>query len=341
MIGIISDLHFKPNLSYSDYIENGRKEEEKEILNFIVKSFKDCKKIVFMGDLLNGRNNSAEVIKKLVNFIEKFEKKEVYIISGNHEKSADGRTSLDFLKEIKNQYFDCPKWNIITNKIEVFDDLVFCPNLSKPELKAKNNKDGKKRIMKMLPEGKILFHHYAMSGSKTGTGALADMFDEIVLDKEVLRKKYNLVVGGHIHSPQVDGNVIVTGSIFTNEVGEIDKYIWKISEDTLKVEQIRLPGRGIIKIEDPKEKDLEKIPPNSIVKVILTDPKLKNKIGELKEKLKKFDAYIFLEHYPSERKKVHFEEGMLEFDILQLLKLYAIEKKIPLEKLIKSFELIK
>ena len=341
MIGVISDLHLKPNLSYSDYIEDGRKGEEKEILDFIVKSFKDCKKIVFIGDLLNGRNNSAEVIKKLVNFIERFEKKEVYIISGNHEKSADGKTSLDFLKEIKNQYFDCPKWNVITNKVEVFDGLVFCPNLSKPELKAKNNEDGKKKIMKMLPEGKMLFHHYAMSGSKTGTGAMTEMFDEIVLDKNVLKKKYNLVVGGHVHHPQEDKNVIVTGSVFTNEVGETNKYIWKIQEDDGTFDKIKLPGRAIVKVENPTGNVLEKIKKDSIVKVIFTDPKLKSKIKETKEKLKKFDAYILLEQFPSERKKVHFEEGMLEFDIEKLLEVYAKQKKVEIKKLRAAFELIK
>jgi UDP-2,3-diacylglucosamine pyrophosphatase LpxH len=336
MIGVISDLHFRPSLAYSDYIEDGRKGEEKEILDFIVKSFKDCKKIVFIGDLLNGRNNNAEVIKKLVNFIERFEKKEIYIISGNHEKSADGKTSLDFLKEIKNS-----KWNIITDKIEVFDDLVFCPNLSKPELKTKNNKAGEKKIMEMLPDGKMLFHHYAMSGSKTGTGAMTEMFDEIVLDKNILKKKYNLVVGGHIHHPQEDGNVIVTGSVFTNEVGETDKYIWKIQENDGTFDKIKLPGRDIIKVENPTENDFKKISKNSIVKVILTDPKLKDKIEELKKKLKKFDAYILLEQFPSERKKVHFEEGMLEFDIEKLLEVYAKQKKVEIKKLRAAFELIK
>ena len=336
MIGVISDLHLKPNLSYSDYIEDGRKGEEKEILDFIVNGFKDCKKIVFIGDLLNGRNNSAEVIKKLVNFIEKFEKKEIYIISGNHEKSADGKTSLDFLKEIKNS-----KWNIITDKIEIFDDLVFCPNLSKPELKAKNNEAGKKKIMKMLPEGKILFHHYAMSGSKTGTGAMTEMFDEIVLDKNILKKKYNLVVGGHIHHPCIDENVIVTGSIFTNEVGENSKCIWKINEEDVTFEQIKLPGRDIIKVENPDDVILKEFKEDSIVKVILTDPRLKDRIEELKEKLKKFDAYILLEQFPNKRKKVHFEEGMLEFDIEKLLEVYAKQKKVEIKKLRAAFELIK
>jgi DNA repair exonuclease SbcCD nuclease subunit len=335
MIGVISDLHLKPNLSYSDYIEGGRKGEEKEILDFIVYSFKDVDKIVFIGDLLHSRTNSPEVIRKLVEFIERFEGKEIYIINGNHEVLSGGSTTLDFLKEIKN-----PKWHIIT-KIEVFDDLVFCPYLSNPELKAKNNEAGKKKIMGMLPDGKILFHHYAMSKSKTSTGASTEMFDEIILNRDILRKKYNLVIGGHIHRPQEDGNVIVTGSVFTNEVGETDKYIWKVNEEDGTFDGIKLPGRSIVKVENPDNVILEELKKDSIVKVILTDPKLKNKIEELKEKLKKFDAYILLEQFPSERKKVHFEEGMLEFDIKKLLEVYAKQKKVNIKKLKVAFELIK
>ena len=61
----------------------------------------------------------------------------------------------------------------------------------------------------------------------------------------------------------------------------------------------------------------------------------------MKKKLKKFDAYILLEQFPNERKKVHFEEGMLEFDIEKLLETYAKIKKVDIRKLKVAFELIK
>lgn len=334
MLGIISDLHLKQNLSYSDLIKDGREKEEKEILDFVVASLSDCEKIVFVGDLFHSRTNSSEVVRKLVNFIEKFGGKEVYIISGNHCKLSNGKTSLDFLKEIKN-----PKWHIITN-IEKIEDFVFCPFLSKSELEVKENEAGKKKIMGMLPEGKILFHHYAMTGSKTGTGALADMFDEIVLDRNVLKKKFDLTVGGHIHSSNFKENVIVTGSIFTDQINEKEKFIWKIDENTLKVKQIKLPCREIHGLENPVDNDFDKIPVQSIVKVVLTDPKLKDKIEGIKEKLKKFDASVLLEQFPSERKKAHFDDKLLDFGILQLLEIYAKQKKVDIKKLKKAFELI-
>ena len=336
MIGVISDLHFKPSLSYSDYIKDGRKEEEKEILDFIVDSFKDCDKIVFVGDLLNGRNNSSEVLKRLVKFIERFENKNIYIISGTHEKSADGKTSLDFLKEIKN-----PKWRIITDKIEEIDGMVFCPTFTKPELKVKNNEDGKIKLMKMLPDGNILFTHYSISGSFTGSGVSTEIFDEIVLDRKEISDKYDLVVSGHIHSPNYANNVIITGSIFMNEVNEDRKSIWIVNEKNYLVKELKLPGRDIIKVENPTDNDFKKIKKSSIVKVILTDPKFKRKINDTKEKLKKFDAFILLEQFPKERKKIHFEEGMLEFSIEELLEIYAKQKKVDIKKIKTAFELIK
>lgn len=334
MIGVISDLHFRPLLSYSDHIKDGRKGEEKEILDFIVKSFKDCKKIVFIGDLLNSRTNSPEVIRKLVEFIEKFDGKEIYIINGNHCKLSDGKTTLDFLKEVRN-----PRWNIMT-EITKIGDMVFCPNISKSELGVKSNEAGKKKIMKMLPEGKILFHHYAMTESKTGTGAMAEIFDEIVLDRNELKKRFKLTVGGHVHLPSSKENVIVTGSIFTSTINEKEKYIWEVDEKTLAVKQIKLPCREIHGLENPIIDELEKIPKNSIVKVIMTDPKLKDKIEEIKKELKKFDGNILLEQFPSKRKRAHFDGNLLEFDILQLLEIYAKLKKVDSRKLKATFKLI-
>lgn len=335
MIGIVSDLHLRQSLPYSDSVKGGREKEEKEILDFIVETFKDVKKVIFIGDLFHNKTNSPEVIRKLVEFIERFAGKEVYIINGNHEILSGGKTTIDFLKEIKN-----PKWRVLTS-IEKINDLVFCPYLTKAYFGAKNNEAGRKEIMKSLPEGRILFHHYAMSGSKTNTGALADMFDEIVLDRNELKKKFNLVVGGHLHRADAEDGVIVTGSIFNFEINEKKKYIWKVEEKDGTFEQVLLPGREIHGLENPTDDDLKKIPKNSIVKITLTDLKLKNKIEELKEKLKKFDAFILMERFPSERKKVHFEEGMLEFSIEKLLEVYAKQKKVEIKKLKEAFELIK
>jgi DNA repair exonuclease SbcCD nuclease subunit len=334
----IGDLHMKDFLSYSDYIKDNRVTEEQEVLEFIVKQASDCSSIVFMGDQLNGRINPPQVIKKLVNFLERFENKELIILAGNHEKSGDGKSAIDFLKEVKNK-----RWIIVSDNLYTLGHKVFCPYFTKAELEAKDNKDATSKIMKKIKDnpGTILFIHHIISDS-LNAGIKVNLFPEAVLPKKKLEELYKLVIGGHIHTPQEMEKIIVTGSVFNNEVGETEKYIWKLNEKTLKAEKIKLPGRGVYKFENPTDKDL-KIPKESIIKVTITKKMTIAEINELKEKLKKFDAYILLEHLPKERKKIHLEDdgNMLEFDIPQLLKIYAEEKKVDINKLKQAFELIR
>ena len=338
LIGIIGDPHFKEVLGYSDYISDGRKEEEKEILDFIAESLSDCNTIVFLGDQFHARSSSSHIVKKLLGFLERFDGKEIYIRSGNHDKLANGRSTMDFLEEVKNK-----KWNIITRKVLCKDSMVFCPYFSRTEVDAEDNTEASKKIMEMLDGGDFLFIHHALTGTSNESGLKVDFFPEPVLPKSKLEQKYKKVFGGHIHSPQIKGNTIVAGSIFNNEVGETQKYIWKLNKDTTEVEQIKLPGRGIYKLENPSDKDLDKIDKGNIVKVILTKKLDAPKLGELKEKLGEFDAYLLLEQVPSERKRVHFKKGekLLEFSTDQLLETYAKMKDVDLNKLKKGFELIK
>lgn len=333
---VIGDLHFKQSLGYADYLKYGREKEQKEILDFIIDTSINCQKIIFLGDIFNGRNNPSTVIKEATNFIERFEYKELFLISGNHDLSADGQTAIDYLKEIKNK-----NWHIITDKIEQIGNFTFCPYFTKAQLEVKNDEDGQKKIMEQLSGGDILFVHFAISDSLANGGMSTNLFKEIVLPKSELEKKYKLVISGHIHNPCANGKTIIAGSIFNNEISETQKYIWKIDENTLAVEQIKLPGRPIIKLENPSVEDFNKLDKSSIIKVVFTDKKLKNNIDEIKKEIKKFDAGLILEQYPQERKKLHFENGMLEFSVEQLLEVYGKQKKIDITKLKSAYELIK
>jgi len=338
MIGIISDFHLKEQLSYNEYIDDGREQEEQNILNFIVNSFKDCKSIVFIGDIFDSRTPSSTVIKKFVNFIEQFNKKKLYIVAGNHDKLYCGKkSSLDFLKEVKGK-----NWHIITDEITNIDDFTFVPYFSRQQLEVETNEKAEKLLMERLKPNKILFVHHAISGSKTNS-VMTDLFNEIVLPKKELEKKFKLVVGGHIHNPSISNNTIITGSIFTNDVNETEKYIWKLNTDTLENEQIKLPCRPIYKLENPTDKEIEELPKNAIVKTVITKKLSAIKMGELKDKLKKFDAYILVEQIKGERKKLHYSEGesLLEMSINKLLEIYSKEKGISLSKLLNGFELIK
>ena len=335
-IGIIGDLHFTDNLSYNDYIKGGRSEEKNKILDFIVSSFEDCKSIIFTGDCFDRKNNSSAVVKEFTKFVEKFNNKEIYIIAGNHEKKPDGTSALDYLREIKNR-----KWHIITDKIENIGDIDFVPYFTKAELEVKTNEAGTKKIMEQLGGNKILVVHYAISDSVTVSGCSTNLFDEIVLNRKDLQKKYKLVVAGHIHKPDIKDNVLIAGSIFMKTVGEIEKFVYKIDEETLNIEKIKLPCREIHKIENPEIKDFGKISTKSIIKVIITDPKLKHQVDDIKKELEKFDASMIIENYPQERRKVHFNKGLLDMKIEDLLKIYAEKNKVSLTRLLSAWELIK
>lgn len=331
----IGDTHFKDNLSYADYISDRRIGEKKEILDFIIKSSADCESVVLMGDCFDSKNPSAQTVKDFVAFIESFGSKDIYMLSGNHSKKGDGTTALDFLKEIK----DKPNWHVYTKpgKADIGPLSVnFLPFMLSSELSVEDSKQAEKKMVDDLDGGDILFTHHAISGT-TFNGMKVDTFSEPVLNKEKLEEKFRLAVAGHIHSPQQYGNVLITGSLFTAEVGETEKFIFKINDD-LKIEKLKVPARAIHKLTDPTTEELSSIVSSSIVKVILTNKKVNPE--ELKEQLSRFDASLLIEDYPDERKKAHIKEGAFDFSLEALLKLYSESKNVDLPKLMKGLQII-
>jgi DNA repair exonuclease SbcCD nuclease subunit len=325
----------KEYLSYSDYILDKRCKEKKDVLNFIVSESKDCDSVVLMGDNFDHRNNSSEVVRDFVSFVESLGDKDIYILSGNHEKRGNGSTAIDFMREVNK-----PNWHIITTPVtEVLINNLkvdFVPYMLRSELGSKSEEESTKQIMEFLGGGNILFHHHIVEGHSMGIPN--ELLKEIVLPEKELLKKYNLVVGGHIHKPEYNNNVVVTGSVFNNQVGEQGKFIWKIDE-SLNVEQIPLPGRKIYSFIDPSIEDLTKLDKNSIIKVTVTKKEID--LDNFRKVLSKFDAHLLIEQYPNKRTKVHFEEGALDIDTKTLLNIYAKEKGIDISKLIKGFDLIK
>lgn len=344
-------MHMRDSLSYSEYISDGRKTEKETILDFIVKQSSDCEHIVLMGDNFNSRNNSSETNRQFVNLLERFGSKEVYIISGNHEKKGDGKTAIDFIGEIKKEnwhVFTSPgsislitkhqSVGLSTSKQEPVFKMDFLPYMLNSELEVENNTEAINLIMKNLDGGDILFAHHSITGSSL-KGIKTDLLNEIVLPREKLEKKYKLIVAGHIHEHQQYKRVLITGSVFTSEVGETEKFIWKI-DDQIGIEKIKVPAREIHKLVDPTPLEITKLPKDSIAKIILTDKKIDPE--EIKTVASGLDAYLLIEDYKDQRKKAHIEEGAsFDFSIEALLKLYSEEKGVNLEKLLKGLELIK
>lgn len=338
LIGVIGDLHMKDSLSYADYLPDRRVAEKKEILDFIVDSLSDCRHVVFMGDNFNSRNNTSETNREFVELIERFNDStgdhQIYIISGNHEKKGNGKTAIDFLKEVYRE-----NWHIYTTPESIEIDglkVTFLPYMLKSELGVETNEEATKKILKMLPGGDILFAHNAYTGT-IFNGIKVETFPEPILPAEKLDKKYKLLVGGHIHSPSQYGSVLVTGSVFTDTVGEIEKFIYKIKTD-LSIEKLKVPARPIYKLENPTPLELTNYPKNSIVKIVLTDKKISPE--EIEVVASGFDAHLLIEDYPNSRKKVHIEEGAFDFSIEALLKLYSESKGVDYQKLLSGLHII-
>ena len=337
-IGVIGDAHFKDKLSYSEYITDGRVTEKKQILDFIVESFKDCDQIVLLGDNFHSKNNSSEVNREFVEFIERFKSQVVYIIAGNHEKKGDGKTAIDFLGEV-----DKSNWHIISKpkKVSIVSTRTFkfdfLPYMLNSELGVENNEEATKKIMSDLTGGDILFTHHNITGTFLHTGVTTESTNNVVLPREELEKRYKLIVAGDIHAPQQYGHVLISGSLFTSEVGELEKFIWKI-DDQMNIEKIKVPGREIHKLINPRLGDIGKITKYAIVKIIITDKSID--LEAIKIAAGKFDAHLIIEDYPDERKKMHIEQGAMDFSIESLLKLYSEQKNVDYQKLIHGLELV-
>lgn len=343
-IGVVSDLHLKEKLSYADYIEDGRQSEKELILSFIPKELSDCDTIILLGDQFNSKNNPSIVVKEFVSFLESFDPKQtIYIISGNHEIHANGLGALDFIGELRGK----PNWILVNHLTQVTNKnskIVLCPYMTKAALRKTNNEEALKELMKMIKgqEGNMFFCHQSISDTMCGD-INVNLFNELVLPKDKLEKQFDLIFAGHIHNSFHKDKTYIAGSIFSNDTADNRKYIWKINDKTLEVEKVEVPGRLIVKAENPALADINMVNRTSIVKVVLTKKRTKEEMTALKKELNKFDAHILIEQYPNERKKMHFTEGesILNLDLEKLLDIYAKSRGIELKKLLNALELLK
>lgn len=342
-IGIIGDLHFKEKLGYADFVSGQRKAEKDALLKSIAKKFQNHHLVVLLGDNLNSKNNPSSVIKDFVGFLSEFNVPLV-ILAGNHEKYGDGRSAIDFLEHIDNPWTPVIRG---PQSIEIKNRrLHFLPYMSKVELMAKDNDEARLKIqqsLEVLPKSDILFAHHAFSGIME-KGVDVSTFNEPILDRDWLKEHYKQVVIGHIHTPKEESGFLTAGSIFCNEVGEIEKFIWALNVDddngSMKVERHPLKQLGIKKIQNPTQEDLEGLDPKKyIIKAEITDRSLD--IATIKKQLKRFAGSVIVERYPNERVSVKADSDIADYSVESLLGLYAKAKKVDLKLLLKGYELIK
>jgi len=339
----IGDLHFRDHLGYAELVSDQRVAEREAVFDKLIESANDCDLVVLMGDVLNSRTNSAETLRRLVVFLERFGDKKVFILGGNHDGFSSGKNALDFLREIKNK-----PWRVVTDKVltEVVDGhtLVFLPYFTGPQLMDEQCRDwpsASAKLMASLPDGDMLFAHHAITGTFSD-GIPTESFEEVLLPMETLLKKYKTSVAGHIHSRGVyaEGRVVLTGSSFTDCVGEDSKSTWKFSLDaapSVPYEEIPLPVRPIIKLENPTAEALAKVPANAIVKMMVTEAGYN--VEPAKKVLTALDGHVIVEQVVKERTRdVKLEGGELNID--NLLKAYARQRNVDLTLLLEGFALI-
>jgi DNA repair exonuclease SbcCD nuclease subunit len=339
----IGDLHFKESLGYAEFVSDRRVAEREAVYDALVKAAEDVDMVVMMGDQLNGRSNHADTLKRFVGFLERFGDKPLRLLVGNHCRWSSGASAMDFLKEIKGK-----NWRIIsqveTETIEG-NKLVFLPYFTGPEVMDEEHKDwasASKKLVDSLPNGSMLFAHHAISGTFSD-GIPTESFEEVLLPMDVLLNKYKTIVAGHIHSKGVYASerVVLTGSSFTDCVGEEDKSVWKFTIDMGATQasfiELHLPVRPIIKLENPTLEALARLPGNAIVKVMVTDSTYD--VAAAKKALAVFDGHVVVEQIVKERvKEVTLEGGELTVD--KLLQAYARQRQVDFALLQYGFSLI-
>jgi DNA repair exonuclease SbcCD nuclease subunit len=328
-IAILGDPHFRAEMPYASSIDDGRKGEWESVKKTILDTSKKCDAIVLMGDNLNSRNNPSIVLREFVEFLNGFDEKPVHILIGNHERHGEN-TALDFLDKVQH-----PNWHIysdITESVEIGNGIyaTFVPYMT-PALLGLGTKEEAEGHINGLAKADIAFFHHAITGT-AGT----EFFDEIMIDQSKL--KFGFTFGGHVHkSERLADNVVVTGNLMTHEVGEHKKVAWVWDSEKNTAEEIELPVRGIYKFIWEEQGIVA--PSTSIVKCYVTDKN--TDLEEVKEFLKQFDASLIIEQYPSERQKVHVQEGALDTSIESMLKLYAEAKSVDYNDLLAGLEIIK
>lgn len=334
----IGDPHFKLDFPYADLIKDRRLGERSDILETIHATGRECDVIVFMGDNLDKRHNHSSVITDFVNFIKGFgQDKPIFIISGNHEVYDGDKTALDFLKGLPGNVTVITPKNGVTSEVVHGELLGFVPYMTNASLGVTSHDDGVSKILEALehPETySAVFLHHAISGEST------DLFDEIVIPREALEEISEQVVAGHIHKASQEGNTTITGNIMTHEMGEESKAVWVVDTTSSTTKPVPLPVRPIKKMINPSVEELDSLDKRAIIKAILTEKG--QDVDSLRAKLNEFDAFILLEDYPMERRRIHSDSAkMIDLSVESLIELYAKEKGKDPERLKKALEIIK
>jgi len=339
---IVGDPHFRHQLPYSTALPDGRASEWAAVKQQLVELAKDCDEVILMGDNFNSKHNHSSVNREFVEFLHTLGDKTIHMLVGNHERYGH-ETALDFIQEMKN-----PNWRVYNEieKINIGDKTaVMLPFMTPGVLWAKDLTEAQEILAtKLKAEGgaDYLFHHHVAEGTLWSQTSETTDLHEVYVPQDCI-DLYQLVVGGHIHKRQwVSDKVLVTGNLFTNEIGEENKAVYTLDTDTNVATEHILSMRGIYKVEVRQGTTFDDIPSGSIVKAVVVDPEMQgNGVANLREELQRFDAYVVVEQYPRKRQKIQIDEAAgLDLSLDNLIKVYSEARKVPYSELKMGLELL-
>lgn len=337
---IVGDPHFRYQLPYAPAMEDARRSEWEAVKKMIHDEAKKCDVTILMGDNFNSKHNHSSVNKEFIEFLNGFGEQDVYMIAGNHERYGE-ETALDFIKEM-----EIAKWKVYTNPthVQLSSDISFqfLPFMTPGTVGASSNEEARDKVMEMLKPATYLFHHHIVESTKW-EGGDSSIVNELVLPATV-ENNYTLVFGGHIHQPsRVTEKTWVVGNIFTNEVGEHEKFIFILDTETNTVEQKKLPCRPIYSIDVKQGVSYATdIPAYSIVKATVRDPFFVGQRNYITNELfGHVDAFVLVEQFSKQRKKVDLTEtGALDLSIDNLLRVYCDQRKVSFPDIRSAFDLL-
>lgn len=336
---IVGDPHFRYQLPYAAALEDSRRGEWDAVKKMIHDEAKTCDAVVLMGDNFNSKHNHSSVNKEFIEFLNGFST-DVYMIAGNHERYGE-ETALDFIQEMA-----VDSWKVYTRPthVELPGGLSFqfLPYMTPGTVGAGSNEEARDKVMELIKPATYLFHHHIVESTKW-EGGDSSIVNELVLPATV-EDNYTMVFGGHIHQPsKVTEKTWVVGNIFTNEVGEHEKFIFVLDTETNAVEQKKLPCRPIYSVDVKQATSyVSDIPAYSIVKATVRDPFFVGQRAYITNELfGHVDAFVLVEQFSKQRKKVNLAEaGALDLSIDNLLKVYCDQRKISFPDIRSAFDLL-
>ena len=299
----IADFHFDSpfvNLSdkegLGDLCRLAQRRSLKKIIEYIKEN--EIENLFISGDLYEQKYIRKTTIEYINNLFKEIPKTKIYIAPGNHDPY------------IKNSYYNKFNWNenvkIFNSKIEKIEtqeadiygfgfDNFYCNDCGINNLEIEN----KNKI-------NILIIH----GDLEGATSTEHQYNPI--SRKILEEKgFDYIALGHIHKPNLDGNIVYPGSAFPlgfDELGSRGMVVGKVEKGSLQKEFIEL-------------NEIEFVEEKIDVTEILSEEELIEKINEIKKEENKIKLI----------KIKLIGKRNFEIDIYKLYKIITNEKIIKIK----------